>query len=248
MGTRETEHLLECLLGCRSQIWFLTSSTEPVVIELSAHQTMAAQTPANASPEWRAATPLALLQRLWRRLELLESPLQWLRKAILRMRGAAIGEGTLLPRLLITWPHQLCLGRACVLQPDIFFNFSHYWSPGPSMIFGDRVFIGRGCEFNIRERITVGDDCLIASGCTFVDSDHGTSVGMAINTQPIRTAMIVLDRNVWLGANCVVLKGVHIGEGAVIGAGSVVTKSIPAGEVWAGVPARRLKTRAEVQS
>jgi acetyltransferase-like isoleucine patch superfamily enzyme len=46
---------------------------------------------------------------------------------------------------------------------------------------------------------------------------------------------------VWLGAGCIVLKGVRIGEGAVIGAGSVVTKSVPAGEVWAGVPARPVR-------
>jgi carbonic anhydrase/acetyltransferase-like protein (isoleucine patch superfamily) len=186
------------------------------------------------------APSIALLQRLWRRLELVGSPQQWMRKLILRVRGAVIGEGTQVPRLLVTWPHQVSLGRDCVLQPDVFFNYSHFWTPGPSMIFGDRVFLGRGCEFNIRERITVGDDCLIASGCTFVDSDHGTDGSMSINTQPIETCAIVLERNVWLGAKCVVLKGVHIGERAIVGAGSVVTKSIPAGEVWAGVPARRL--------
>ena len=62
-----------------------------------------------------------------------------------------------------------------------------------------------------------------------------------MNAQPLKGANIVLEENVWIGAQCMVLKGVRLGRGAVIGAGSVVTKSVPAGEVWAGVPARRLK-------
>ena len=82
---------------------------------------------------------------------------------------------------------------------------------------------------------------LIASGCTFVDSDHGTDPDRPMNEQPMKGAPIVLEENVWIGAQCMVLKGVRLGKGAVIGAGSVVTKSVPAGEVWAGVPARRLK-------
>lgn len=52
---------------------------------------------------------------------------------------------------------------------------------------------------------------------------------------------ITLGRDVWLGANCVVLKGVNIGDRAIVGAGSVVTKSIPSGEIWAGSPARKIK-------
>lgn len=182
-----------------------------------------------------------LLQKLWRRLALLESPVQKLRRLHFWLRGAAIGKGTVLPRMQVTWPHQIQLGRDCVLQPDVFFNYSHYWTPGPSMVFGDRVFIGRGCEFNIREKITVGDDCLIASGCTFVDTNHGRDHSKPMNAQPLESAAITLGRNVWLGAQCVILKGVTLGDGAVIGAGSVVTKSVPAGETWAGVPARPVR-------
>ena len=50
---------------------------------------------------------------------------------------------------------------------------------------------------------------------------------------------VVIGNGVWVGANCVILKGVHIGDGAVVAAGAVVTKDVPAHEVWAGVPARR---------
>lgn len=183
-----------------------------------------------------------LFQKACRRLVLAGSPTRPLRTLALRLRGARIGSGTRLPRVQITWPHQIQLGRDCVVQPDVFFNYSHHWMPGPSMIFGDRVFIGRGCEFNIREKIIVGDDCLIASNCTFVDSNHGRDDTKPMNAQPLAIAPILLGRNVWLGARCVVLKGVHIGDGAVIGAGSVVTRSVPPGETWAGVPARPVRS------
>lgn len=171
----------------------------------------------------------------------MESPVRKLRKLALRLRGAQIGAGTQVPRVFMTWPHQVKLGCDCVVQPEVFFNFSHYWAPGPTMVFGDRVFIGRGCEFNILRGLSVGDDCLIASGCSFIDSNHGTDPQRPMNAQPLDTAPIKLGRNVWLGAGCIVLKGVQIGDGAIIGAGSVLTKSVPAGEIWAGVPARPLR-------
>jgi len=179
-------------------------------------------------------------QKLIRRGVLSFRSLLCWRNLIWKWRGGGIGKGSFLPRHLVTWPHQVQIGKNCHLQPDLFFNYSHFWEPGPSMIFGDRVFLGRGCEFNIRSRLEVGDDCLIASGCIFVDHDHGRDPNMPMNSQDILGAPIVLQRNVWVGARCVVLKGVTIGEGAVIGAGAIVTHSIPAGETWAGIPARCL--------
>ena len=64
-----------------------------------------------------------------------------------------------------------------------------------------------------------------------------------MNVQPNTTLPIVLENNVWLGVNAVVLKGVTIGSGAIVGAGAVVTKSVPAGEIWAGIPARKIGER-----
>jgi acetyltransferase-like isoleucine patch superfamily enzyme len=100
------------------------------------------------------------------------------------------------------------------------------------------------CEFNIRLRISVGRSTLIASGCKFIDHDHGfstRSTPMAIQTGA--EAAIVIEQDVWIGANAVVLKGVKIGQGAIIAAGSVVTKSVGPFEVWGGTPAKKLKDR-----
>lgn len=185
-----------------------------------------------------------ILQRLCRRAVIsLPDPAAMLRRLAWRIRGAQIGRGTRLPKCMGTWPHQIRLGESCVLQSGIFFNFDHYWKPGPSIVVGDRVFIGKDVEFNCREKITVGDDALIGAGCRLIDSDHGTLSGGLIRMLEPVTAAISVGRGAWLGANVIVLKGVSIGEGSVIGAGSVVTKSVPPGEVWAGAPAKLLRCR-----
>ncbi len=113
----------------------------------------------------------------------------------------------------------------------------------------DRVFIGKGCEFNIRKHIQIGSDSLIASGCKFIDHNHNMEVGeLPMNRQPCPDGAIVLEEDVWLGVNVVILKGVTLGKGAVVGAGAVVTKSIPPYEIWAGIPARKIGVRAGQES
>lgn len=159
------------------------------------------------------------------------------------VQGATFGSGTSIPKLQMTWPHQVRIGAQCLLEDDIYFKFDGIWQPGPSIIVGDRVFLGKNCEFNVRQRVQIGDDCLIASGCKFVDHDHGVEIGQPMNLQEGREAAIVLAEDVWLGCNVVVLKGVTIGRGAIVGAGAVVTKSIPAMEIWGGVPARKIGER-----
>jgi acetyltransferase-like isoleucine patch superfamily enzyme len=141
------------------------------------------------------------------------------------------------------WPHQVWLGDNCRLEPGIYFKFDWYWKTGPSIIVGDRVFIGRAVEFNIQGRIEIGNDCLIASGCIFVDHDHGMDLRQPMRSQPQESHPILIRPNVWIGANAVILKGVEISEGAVIGAGSIVTKSIPPNEIWCGNPAKKMGLR-----
>jgi serine acetyltransferase len=160
-------------------------------------------------------------------------------------QGMRIGRGTRLPRLAATWPHQVALGAHCVLEPGLLFKWDGIWCPGPGIRIADRVFLGRGCEFNIRVGIEIGDDSSIASGCKFIDHDHGI-VGDTIDAAPGREGAIVLGKCVWLGANVIVLRGVTIGDAAVVGAGAVVTRSIPAREIWGGVPARKLSERQRI--
>ena len=171
-----------------------------------------------------------------------------LRTAWWRTLGMQIGPGTLLPKVHVTWPHQVSLGASCTLEHDIYFKYDGIWAPGPSIVIRDRVFIGFGCEFNVRRRLEIGSDCLIASGCKFIDHDHGTARGeIPMREQTAGAeAEIILEEDVWLGVNVVVLKGVRVGRGAIVAAGAVVTTDVPSHEIWGGVPARRLGERKAI--
>lgn len=165
------------------------------------------------------------------------------RRAYWSAQGMNVGSGTRLPKLHVSWPHQVRIGDACRLEHGIQFKFDGTWKPGPSIVIGHRSFIGTGCEFNIRRRIFIGSDCLIAAGTRFVDHDHGTRLESLMRLQHGQEAEIVIHDDVWIGANAVILKGVHIGSGAIVAAGAVVTKSIPSRSIVGGVPAKSIGHR-----
>jgi len=173
---------------------------------------------------------------------LVSSPL---RRAWWNLQGAEIAPTARIQRLLVTWPHQIRIGEHCLLEEGTFFKFDGVWINGPRIILNERVFVGANCEFNIRKGITIGARCAIASGCKFIDHDHDISGVAEMDTIPGPEAVVALDSDVWLGTNVIVLKGVTIGRGAVVAAGAVVTRSIPALEIWAGIPARKIGDRTE---
>lgn len=168
-----------------------------------------------------------------------------LRTAWWRLLGMSISSRTRIPKIHVTWPHQVSLGRRCRIEHGVYFHFDGIYKPGPSIIIGDQCFLGAGCEFNIRERLVVGDKCLLAAGARFVDHDHNISGTGAFPPMDGPQAPIVLHNHVWIGANAVILKGVEIGEGAVVAAGAVVTKKIPPNEIWGGVPAKKIGLRKD---
>lgn len=85
---------------------------------------------------------------------------------------------------------------------------------------------------------------MIGSGCliTTTDSHPIHWEARRLNTEPPASAPVIIEDDVFIGARSIVLKGVTIGQGAVIGAGSVVTKSIPPRVIAAGNPAKVIKT------
>jgi acetyltransferase-like isoleucine patch superfamily enzyme len=93
--------------------------------------------------------------------------------------------------------------------------------------------------------ITIGNNVHITSGCQFVTHDGGTLVLRKYEPSLELTAPIVVGNDVYLGMNTIVLPGVTIGDNVVVVAGSVVSKSLPSGAVYAGVPARRIKSIEE---
>lgn len=167
----------------------------------------------------------------------------WLRVLMWRTFGASISNSAKVSKLYITWPHQVSIGNNCLVEDLVSFKFDGIWKPGPSIVINDRTFIGAQCEFNVRQSVVIGVDCLIASGCKFIDHDHGISLDLPMNQQLGAEAPIVIENDVWIGANVIVLKGVTIETGSVIAAGSVVTKRVPPFEIWGGIPAKKIKDR-----
>jgi UDP-2-acetamido-3-amino-2,3-dideoxy-glucuronate N-acetyltransferase len=107
---------------------------------------------------------------------------------------------------------------------------------GPWVNIGDRVRIGAFCF--IPDGVSIGDDAWIGPRCTFTNDRFPPSPrGEWQRTE--------IERGARLGAGVTVVCGLKIGEGALVGAGSVVTKNIPAGETWAGVPAKQIKSKEE---
>ena len=171
--------------------------------------------------------------------------LSFFRRLWYNISGMHVGKGTRLPAFKVTWPHQVHIGDNCKLEHGIYFKFDGIWMHGPAIKILDSVFLGSGCEFNIRKGIVIEQHSLIASGCRFIDHDHGIVLGTLIGTQHGPEKEIIIRSDVWLGCNVIVLKGVEIGMGSVVAAGAVVTKSIPANEIWGGIPARKIGERKE---
>lgn len=106
---------------------------------------------------------------------------------------------------------------------------------GKNIRLGERVFINSGCRFQDQGGITIGDDCLIGHNAVIATLQHDIHPDRRGDLLP---SPVRIGRNVWLGANVTVLPGVTIGDDAVIGAGSVVTRDIPAESIAVGSPAR----------
>ena len=114
---------------------------------------------------------------------------------------------------------------------------------GGLISIGERSFINRNTSLVSRVSITIGDDALIGDHVSIYDHDHSIkNLKIPYGQQGFSSKAVRVHNNVWIGSHSVILKGVDIGEGAVIAAGSVVTKDIPAHELWAGVPARHIKS------
>ena len=117
---------------------------------------------------------------------------------------------------------------------------------GGSLNIGSNTFIQPRCQFSAYVgRIEIGCGVQIAPNCAFYPYDHGFARGKLIREQPLRTkGGIIIDDDALLSYGVIVLSGVRIGKGAVIGAGSVVTRDVPDGAIAAGVPARVIRMRS----
>lgn len=113
---------------------------------------------------------------------------------------------------------------------------------------GNKIVIGKNCTINrnsvIIGNVDIGSNCLIAPSVFILGANHVFSdPTIPINNQGSQSKGVIIEENVWIGANTVIVDGVHISANSVIGAGSVVTKNIPKNSIAVGNPCTVIKIR-----
>lgn len=188
-----------------------------------------------SSPRDDERTGLALWGWLWqqRRAGVLVDPSIRIRGSVHSqcvLRRLHLSQGCSLDLGVIVWVED-----ACALPAQI--------TLGKDVYVGPHVFLG-SCH-----HLRVGAGSLIGGYSYLITANHRRLTPSSLSREPqveanaYEGADITIGNNVWIGSHVTVLPGVSIGDRAVIGAGAVVSRSVPAGETWGGVPARPLHLR-----
>lgn len=170
---------------------------------------------------------------------------------ILRSYGAVLGKNIQIPGKV----HWLIWGGKVRIGDNFYFSSGDAVNPIGSNLQG-AIYVESGASLTIgndvgmsstrmwiHDSVKIGDHVKIG-GCVLVtdtDAHPMNFMGRRSSNEGTKSAPIVIEDDVWIGAHCVILKGVTIGARSVVGAGSVVTKSIPADCVAAGNPCRVIK-------
>jgi acetyltransferase-like isoleucine patch superfamily enzyme len=113
------------------------------------------------------------------------------------------------------------------------------------LIIGDYTTINYQTLISVAKEVRIGSHCALAGEIKIFDNNSHSLDWVARRAHlPITeadVAPVIIEDDVWIGSNCIILKGVHVGRGAVIAAGSVVTRDVPEFTLVAGVPARPIK-------
>ena len=109
---------------------------------------------------------------------------------------------------------------------------------------GQKTVMGQECTISAYQRVRIGEQCVIADRAMFIDFDHGVvEVERPIRQQGIYKRDVEVGSNVWIGYGACILRGVRVGDNAIVGTNSVVTKDVPANAVVAGIPAKVIRMR-----
>jgi acetyltransferase-like isoleucine patch superfamily enzyme len=131
------------------------------------------------------------------------------------------------------------IGKNCEIHP-----FSMILTYGGDIEIGDNCSLNPFAIIYGHGGVQIGNGVRIAAHTTIIPANHSPpSDGVPLQLSGVTGKGILIDDNVWLGAGCRVLDGVHISRNVIVGAGSVVSRSVPANTTVAGVPARVIKVR-----
>lgn len=133
--------------------------------------------------------------------------------------------------------------EGCMLSAHQEFNGKKY---NPQIVIGNNCNFGKMNHITCCHKITIGDGLLTGMYVIISDNSHGEISADALSVPPLARHLVsngevVIGNNVWIGDKAAILAGVHIGDGAIIGANAVVTKNVPANSVVGGIPAQVIR-------
>ena len=159
------------------------------------------------------------------------------------------------------WRGRLQTDGLCFVCPDVTFEIGRdatvrlgrwAWIGSGSKIrahegivaIGAKSVIGQECTISAYQHVSIGRECIVADRSMFIDFDHGTvEVDRPIRLQGIYKRDVRVGHNVWVGYGACFLRGVTVGDNAVVGTSAVVTRDVPANAVAGGAPAKVLRMR-----
>ena len=140
----------------------------------------------------------------------------------------------------LRYPKNVYLSEHCIIKEGVRFCATNNTA---RISVGNQTSIGYHTFIFASQKIEIGKRCLIAPFCYLVDANHCYEGKTPIKQQPLEVKPIIISDDVWIGAGSIILPGVTIGEGAIIAAGSVVTKNVAPFTVMGGAPAKLIKER-----
>lgn len=150
---------------------------------------------------------------------------------------------------LLKGPNNISVGNGTFFGKNMTLTAWEYYK---GQTFTPQILIGNNCSFGANNHVTainliqIGNNVLTGKDVLITDNAHGESVFEVLNISPkdrllFSKGTVIIEDNVWIGEKASILPGVHIGEGCIIAANSVVTKDMPEFSVVAGIPAKVIK-------
>ncbi len=134
---------------------------------------------------------------------------------------------------------RIVTGGICVIHAECRIAVIGHGDTEAELFIGEGTEIGDRTIINVSRKIHIGARCSISWDCDISDTDFH-QIFLANGRAPVNFAPVVIEDDVWVGSHCLIGKGVTIGHHSVIGAGSVLRKSVPPYSLVAGNPARRV--------
>ncbi len=184
---------------------------------------------------------------------------------IYKDNASLVRNVTLMDRLRVFWlsrKYKMKFGKNCAVKKRVEiqmtdnaickfgdnlrlldYAFIQLTKPEPKLIVGNDVAIGRNTIIACKKLVKIGNYVRIGPFVQIIDHDHSFIKNKLVMNQKAKCEDVIIGEDVWIGTHAVILKGVNVGDGAVIAAGAVVTRDVPENAIVGGVPAKIIKYR-----